>query len=281
MKLGINYGIPAAEYHAHSESISKSGLDLVDRSPAHFKHVAKREETRPMQIGSATHMAILEPNLFAAMYVPVREAADRRCKAWNYAVKAATVPEEFLLTGPETERVEAMANAVRANPHMLERLSQKGDAEVSILAKDPETSLLVRIRIDWLFAGTRAMDLKTTEDLRSDAFFRSVWDYRYHVQQALYCDAFYWATGEKLRFEFGVIESKQPHVSVPVSLPADLVKCGEIQYRKNLNRYAECLAKDEWPAPHPEPYILDVPTWGNYRIEDVFEEALIESGEAA
>ena len=55
--------MPNEVYHAH-ESISKSGLDLILRSPAHYRFRERSEPTRAMQLGTASHTAILEPARF-------------------------------------------------------------------------------------------------------------------------------------------------------------------------------------------------------------------------
>ena len=43
-----------AEYHAHP-AISKSGLDLMSRSPAHYRYRAASKPSRTMEIGTAIH----------------------------------------------------------------------------------------------------------------------------------------------------------------------------------------------------------------------------------
>lgn len=71
MKPGIYEGISNAEYHG-GEGVSKSGLDLVRRSPMHYKAVrmaANDNEPTPAQaIGTAAHSIILEPKEFAKEY---------------------------------------------------------------------------------------------------------------------------------------------------------------------------------------------------------------------
>jgi exodeoxyribonuclease VIII len=71
MKPGIYEGISNSDYHG-GEGISKSGLDLVGRSPLHFKAVrdaANDNEPTPAQaIGTAAHAIILEPKEFAKDY---------------------------------------------------------------------------------------------------------------------------------------------------------------------------------------------------------------------
>src|SRR5690606_39465824 len=60
------------EYHSLPDSISKSGLDLIARSPAHYRYAERREPTRAMVIGTAIHAAILEPDVFATEYLLLR-----------------------------------------------------------------------------------------------------------------------------------------------------------------------------------------------------------------
>ena len=71
MKPGVYAGIPNAEYHG-GPGISKSGLDLIHRSPMHYKAVidgANDNQPTPAQmIGTAAHCLILEPQEFAKHY---------------------------------------------------------------------------------------------------------------------------------------------------------------------------------------------------------------------
>lgn len=78
MKPGVYEGIPNAEYHG-GPGISKSGLDLVHRSPLHFNAVMTaandRTPTPAQDLGTAVHMAILEPSEFAKTYcLPLRRS---------------------------------------------------------------------------------------------------------------------------------------------------------------------------------------------------------------
>lgn len=255
----IYHGLPNADYHARHDAISKTGLDLIARSPAHFRYAPTREPTRAMTIGSATHAAILEPDVYASQWVTV-PVDDRRTSVWKEAVKARG--EEFTLTQSEADRIAGMQAAVRANDAMRERFDAAGEAEVSIFVKDPETGLLVRVRLDWLTHDGRSVDLKTAADASDDAFGKSIINYRYHVQQALYSDAYQWETGERLQsFEFAVVESDMPHCTSLVSLPDDAVAYGRMLYRRDLRRYADCIARDEWPGLHGEPHVIALPGW--------------------
>ena len=53
------------EYHARSE-ISKSDLDLLAKSPYHYKHKDEfeRKDSAALVLGSAAHKLVLEPKYF-------------------------------------------------------------------------------------------------------------------------------------------------------------------------------------------------------------------------
>lgn len=80
MKPGVYDNLSNAEYHG-GPGISKSGLDLIARSPLHFK--AKRDsandnhEPTPAQfIGTAFHAITLEPQVFTSEYTLALRRSD-------------------------------------------------------------------------------------------------------------------------------------------------------------------------------------------------------------
>lgn len=81
MDPGIYRGIPNDQYH-HGVGISKSGLDLVRKSPAHYRAVVtaandnERKSTPAQAIGTALHMIVLEPGLFAKTYTLALQRSD-------------------------------------------------------------------------------------------------------------------------------------------------------------------------------------------------------------
>lgn len=109
-------------YSAHM-GVNQSMLkDVLSVSPAfayHRKYEAEREETPAMKIGTAVHMAALEPDKFIKSYASLPVGLDRR-KTEHKAIyneflaehggKVALKAEEFL-------EVVAMADAVR--PHIV------------------------------------------------------------------------------------------------------------------------------------------------------------------
>lgn len=248
-----------AEYHAH-DSISKTGLDLIARSPAHYRYSERREATRAMVIGSAVHAAILEPDLFAKQYMLLRDVKDRRTSEYKQAV--AVHGADFVLTGTEADYVAGIQESVRTHSQLSALLSEPGRAELSVITTDPVTGVAVRCRFDWLTDAGVPLDLKTTLDARPDAFSRSVSSYRYHVQAAFYCDVWEWETGDKLdRMIFAALEKSMPHAVSLYMLDDEAMMVGRKLYREALNTYARCLESGHWPGYEGGVQLLNLPPW--------------------
>lgn len=79
MKPGVYEDISNAEYHS-GPGISKSGLDLIHRSPMHFHAVVTAENDRvptpAQELGTAAHALILEPDVFASTYCLALRRSD-------------------------------------------------------------------------------------------------------------------------------------------------------------------------------------------------------------
>ena len=70
-EIGLHEDIPNGEYH-RGPGISKSGLDLIHRSPAHYmtQRLHPKPPTAAMTFGSAFHDLVLLPELFEKTYRP-------------------------------------------------------------------------------------------------------------------------------------------------------------------------------------------------------------------
>lgn len=252
-------GMPNEAYHAY-EGISKSGLDLIDISPAHYAHAEKREQTRAMIIGSAIHAAIFEPDWFTEQYILLRDVTDRRSSAYKEAVK--TKCQDLVLTGAEADRVAGMQEAVRYNPAAHELLEAHGWSEISAFVECPETGALLRARFDRLLASGIAVDLKKTQDIRYDKFQRSVANYRYHVQDAFYSRVYSLITEKELvAFKFLCVEEKSPHASKVYQLDDEAKLVGARIAMRNLETYADCDQVNQWPYPDGTEELMSLPTW--------------------
>lgn len=261
-------GMPNNDYHAHKGSISKSGLDLIDRDPYHYFYQEHKEQTRPMQVGSAIHAAILEPDVFKDQFMMLPEIADRRQPEYKQAVKRYGAGNVF--TGADCKNIENIQDAVWSNKEASELLSADGHCELSGFVQDPESGIICRHRFDkYISDGEWAVDIKKTQDVREWKFARSIADYRYHVQDAFYIDQHEWLTGRKLRgIKFIAVEEKYPH-KVAVYYLDDISRgIGRKQYRENLNTYAEFIKADKKPENNAPAQIIMLPEYVMRQYED-------------
>lgn len=263
---GLLGGMPSRAYHAH-KSISKTGLDLINKSPAHYRHQPPREPTPAMKVGSAIHCAVLEPDRFDAEYV-VAQVKTRREKAYKEAVEKHG--DELVLIPSEAEAVRAIQNAALSRPEVKALAHAPGWNELSAFATDPETGVKVRCRYDLLADAGFAVDLKKARDVFEHGFSRSIASYRYHVQVAFYSDIYYWITGERLsEFWLLAVEDQPPYTAVPYRLDDISIEKGRRDYRKNLNTYAHCMESGEWPLFEPESNLISLPMWA---LDDMIDE---------
>ena len=253
--------MPADIYHAH-DSASSSGLRLLLRSPDHFKNGEEKDQTRAMVLGSALHMACLEPDIFYDTYRLLRSSENRVTSEYKEAKKE--FGEEFVLVKPEIERIEGMAKSLRGSKILNYWLydNDYSHKELSGFAIDPETGLMCRHRFDAIIIGDVAIDLKTTTDARKPAFEKKILDFGYHIQAAFYADQYNWITGEKIeKFIFAAIETSAPYAVKVYELEQDSMEAGRKKYRQALNEYAQCKASDTWPSYDQEIETIGIPQW--------------------
>lgn len=264
--------MPSDEYHRYP-AISKSGLDLIERSPAHFRYREPSETTRPMEIGTAIHTAILEPDRFSHDYLLLRDVTDRRASEYRQAIKVHDSAN--VLTGDEADKVSGMQESVYANTSARALLESEGYNELSAFATDPETGLLLKCRFDLLTHGGIGVDLKKTQDVRPEKFSRSVYDYRYHVQDAFYSYVFALASGgvQLQAFKILAVEERMPHISQVYQLDSEAKAEGNRAFRRNLETYAKCFESGDWHGYNIESELLSLPTWIMSQIENELDDA--------
>ena len=109
-------------YHTNTSRISKSGLDLINRAPAHYwerylnPHASPQKETPALLIGSAVHCAVLEPEEFGKRYA-VGPRVDRRTSKgkaeWEAFLIAAALKGLTCLDSETATLCERIMEAVR------------------------------------------------------------------------------------------------------------------------------------------------------------------------
>jgi exodeoxyribonuclease VIII len=278
MKTGVYSDISNADYHGGA-GVSKSGLDLIARSPLHYwgayldPHREPRKETTAMAVGTAIHTAILEPDTFGERYVILPEGLDRRTTAGKASYEA--VISQACATGAEVisanDAAKVLKIAAYAHAHPVAKaMFSDGKAEQSVFWTDDETGVLCKCRPDWLLGGENpaVLDVKSTLDASPDEFARSAFKWRYHVQAAWYLDGVEAATGLKPdSFMFLAVEKEAPFASAYYYADDDMIRAGRAEYRRALRVYADCLASGKWTGYTPKLLPLGLPKWADIAIE--------------
>ena len=258
------------EYHTDTTRISKSGLDLINKSPAHYyqRYLSGQHEeksSKALEIGSAVHMAVLEPELFAETYAIYPEL-DRRTKAGKEAFEAFITENtnKAFLSASDFQQCLALAESVKSH-EKASKLLESGKAEQTITWDDLETGAPCKARPDFVterMGSTFIVDLKTTEDASPRAFSRSAYKYRYHVQAAFYLDGYEQAHGVTPEaFIFVAVEKTPPYLVACYVYGPEELNLARATYRANLETYLECLNSQSWPGYPALIHPLELPNY--------------------
>lgn len=270
-----HHDMTAEEYHARPE-VSNSMLNHLRKSPAHLRHYLDNppSPTPAMIVGTATHSAVLEPDLFSAEWGRLPEL-DFRTKAGKEA--KAELAEKYspdrILKADTYDNVIAIRDAVLAHP-LASELLEGASTEVSRFWTHP-SGVECKARVDAVPTGDYSrylVDLKTTQDA-GKAFNRSVHSFGYYRGASHYLSSFETSefmemdsefsdmriTEERDRFIFIAVESSPPHGVAVYELDYDAIELGQEEIDILLTQYAQCEAEDSWPSYPTELLELSLP----------------------
>ena len=251
--------MPAAVYHG-TKALSKSGLDQFRKSPAHFRAwqdgITKNESSPALEFGTAVHMAILEPELFAATYTVF--SGDRRNKDGKAAYEAVIASGKTPLNQEQWDNITGAAAAVHAHPAAAPLLN---GIQTEVSCFDNWMGVKVKARIDGL-GKDYIIDVKTTQDASPVAFGKSCAQFRYHVQAAWYRQI----TGIN-RFVFIAVEKEAPYGVACYELDEQAINLGIDIIEEQLRTYIECEQLNSWPCYSSQIQSLSLPAWAARQSE--------------
>lgn len=269
---GFYANVPNEDYHK-SQGISKSGLDLIHKSPAHYKFSPPRKPSAAMHIGTAIHTAILEPVVFERDYMCLENIDDKRKSEYKEAVKE--FGKDFVLTASESANIKGMQEALTLNHDANQLINSIEYAELSCYATD-SAGILLKCRFDGLTSDGVAIDLKKTRDASARGFSKSVAEYRYHVQEAFYRHVYALAAGVPLeRFVFIAVEDNAPYYSKVWQLDSEAANIGLHEANKDIQAYTKAYNDNYWPLPDGSTELLSLPSWKINQYEEELEQEII------
>lgn len=201
------------DYHK-LDAISASGLKMMLKSYRlyYLKSKLKRVYSPALDIGTALHEALLEPDKF-------------------------NIDTYSGLKAPEVERLDCMINNGKV---MFDYILSKTQNEVSFTAHDEVFTR--KIRLDaYDEAKGIIYDVKTSKHSTPSAFANDAYKLGYHIQAAFYVDTLKLAGYNVKHFAFLVIPSVSPFEPFAFRVTDELLEEGRGQYSYLLDGYSDFL----------------------------------------
>jgi len=248
--------------YSQIDAVNSSTLKvLYFKSPLHYFYnlTAPHEESPAMRLGTATHMAILEPDRFDSTYTVRPDGIDGRTKdgkAW-----LAAHANDPILTANEYETIMGMRQAVERHDAASELIRSIVEVESVALWTDEETGIACKGRLDAILRDGSILDLKTTKSTDPRQFAADAAKYGYDFSMSFYHDARIAMGHEVPRVILLAVESAAPHDCVPFVVTEDDLDVGREKYRTALTRLAKCRASGKWPGRFDGATELVLPQW--------------------
>lgn len=265
--VGLHQNVPFASY-TRWKAINHSTLERYGRSAlhGHYYETHQADTSEAKELGSAAHVAILEPRIFEACFIGAPDFGDKRFKAnkeaWENFNRENAGKE--VLTDAEWSRVLGMRDAVYDHPLAAMLLSSPGVNEGSLVWRDFEYGILCKARLDRITSlngHSVIVDLKTSRDARSSSMSRACYSYGYHRQGAWYIAAANHIEPRERKFVQIVVESEAPYAVAVYEIDGPSLEIGHSESRRNLDRYVSATKSGNYPGYDEGMGLLSIPAW--------------------
>lgn len=259
--MSIVSGIPEAEYHSDTTTLSSTGAKRIIDCPARFKWERDngRVDKKAYDDGHAVHELVLG---IGQGIVKVDADSWRTNAAKEQRDEIRANGQTPMLAGEYDEMVR-IADAVMDHP-IAGPIFSEGDPERSIYWTDEETGVNCRGRLDWLRTNA-IVDLKTTTEggARTETFTRNVISYGYDMQADWYQDGYEQAGGQNLPYLWVVVEKVRPYVVSVFQASAESLARGRERNREARQRYRDCIESGVWPGYTTDIEPIYPPRWAS------------------
>lgn len=261
------------EYRSHP-AISRSELWKIKESPEKFKWYKENppSPTPTLIFGQFLHALVLTPDAVNNDFIMMPNF-DRRTKQGKeeYEAFISSVGDRTPISTEMYALGLNMANAIEKHPIASKLI--KGKTELPLFWTDEQTGEECKCRLDVIRKAKERLivvDLKTTEDASTEAFVRSMVNYGYDFQAAMYSEGVKKHYGVEPLFVFVVIEKKEPFAINVLQADENVLRRGYDLYRELLGIYHECKITNNWYGYLGESQIinsLSLPAWLAKEVE--------------
>ena len=256
------------DYYANPRmSNSKANIlrDCPELFDAYFiSRTLPQEVTDEMRFGSLLHTYVLEPHLVASRYLTIPKC-DRRTtvgkKTWESFCQ--DLGDKIPIEVDQIAMCEQITNAIAKNSGASQLLSLPGNRiEREFFFKRCDVDCKAKLDVVNMEIGV-IIDLKSSSDPSPVAFSKSVVQYGYHRQAAMYIDCVKDSTGEDCRMVFIVVNKKSPCIAGLYELSDELVDIGRIELDGLLEEYKTRSETGNWVSDWADGGIHEIvkPKW--------------------
>lgn len=259
-------GLPEADYFRHP-ALSHSGAKLLlpPSCPAIYRWQRDHPpESKPdFDFGHAAHQMALG----VGQPIEVIDADNWMTKAAKEERALAYELGRTPLLRKDYERVVAMRDVLDSDPqtsNLFAKAKDRGVSERSLIWQDDEFGIERRCRVDWGIYGDRILlvDYKTSVSAEPTSFAKSVANFGYDSQDDWYRAGARAVFGtDDVAMVFVVQEKTAPYIPQVYELSDEFRRVGLAKNRRAMEVFAECSARDTWPAYSSEISVLEPPSW--------------------
>lgn len=253
-------------YHADFTRDSNSSLRLFEDSRERYAAIRVHQTLTPdeatpaMRLGTVLDSMLLDDAKTIARRFTLAPKCDRRTKEGKamWAEFQATANGRTVISKEEFETCFAMCEGVRRNMWARYWLEADGDCQRVFEWEHPGTGLPLKCRTDKILRNGLCGDLKMTgRSLRPEAWARTVLNFCYHGQGALYLDG----TGAET-WVWIVVSDSPPHECAVYAMGKRTRQAGQFRNESTLLELADCKRTGDWSGEFSRDlHEIELPEW--------------------
>lgn len=268
----IRYDMPMGEYQGLLRLSAGMAIALVEECPLRawtrspFNPKYEPENKREFDIGTAAHLAVLEPELLTERIV-LHEYKDYKTKDARDIRDAAWAEGKTPLKVSEWKMVAAISARLGADTPIGD-LFRDGHAEVSLTWD--WRGVPCKLRADYL-AGDNSyiVDLKTAVSANPRAVARKAFAEGWYARAAWYLNGVYEVVGRKPdHYWFVVVEKDEPYIAEVYELDRFAIAWGEQAIMQAVTIFKDCQNSGVWPGYCGKPTTISLPTYAEFQLAD-------------
>ena len=249
---------------------SQSSIKAMRQSPAHALHArdyGMKTATEAMLLGSALHVAFLEPELLLTKVVLWDKGTRKKGVKKDGGAIAGTMnsdgiswndfshihEDKIILTAGLYNSLIGMIRSMRAHPFVREWSGKIEAVEVSAIGD--VFGLTVKGRADAL-TDDPLIDIKKVRSADPRAIANAVIEYGYDIQAHVYHTLF-----NRSRHVLLCVEDTEPFDVVPYELSPAFLGRGARETQRFIEQIHECEASGVWTGRSAVAVELDPPSW--------------------